>query len=45
MFRVPAPEVSAKQWDGTAFWPWLLALGALLLLFTAVLRPGVRIGW
>jgi len=44
-FRVPAPEVSAKQWHGTALWPWLLALGALVLLFTAVLRPGVRVGW
>jgi hypothetical protein len=44
-FRVPAPEAPAKQWGGTALWPWLLALGALSLVFTAVLRPGVRVGW
>jgi hypothetical protein len=43
--RVPPPELPARPWPSTTWWPWALALGAVTAVFIFVLRPGVRVGW
>jgi hypothetical protein len=41
--RISPPEITARQWDPIASWPWLLALAVSLLVYVLVLGPGVRI--
>ncbi|MCH9680232.1 MAG: hypothetical protein K0V04_02260 [Deltaproteobacteria bacterium] len=42
--NIVAPQPSTPTWVEQPLWPWLLALGAVVVVFRAVLQPGVRLG-
>lgn len=34
---------TSNDWGATFWWPWLIALGVILVLFRCVLAPGIRL--